>query len=115
MKTKYIIALIIILIAILFLYKQRENLDASGLSNEALQNIASVYNNQNMQVTNLKVTNDMNVSGKISVPKLCSPNGNYCVSMQDDGNLVVYDKDNKQKFGSIQAQQVIDKYNNGEL
>ena len=62
MKTEYILALILILIAILFLYKQRENLDASGLSNEALQNIAKVYGDKDGIVS----FNNMNVTGKIN-------------------------------------------------
>jgi hypothetical protein len=58
---KYIIALIVILIAILYLYKQQENLDASGLSNEALQNIASVYGNKDGTLTFNNVTNTRNL------------------------------------------------------
>ena len=63
-----IIILIIVLIAI-FLYNKNENLDAitPALSNEAIQNIASVYNTQNMQVTNLTATNLANIKdAKIS-------------------------------------------------
>ena len=113
-----IIIILLIIVVLLFLYNKQEKLDAtlnSPLSNEAIQNIASIYNNQNLQVTNLKVTNDISANGKITIPKLCSPNGTYCLSMQNDGNLVVYDKDLIPKFGSIQAQQAIDKYNSGQL
>jgi hypothetical protein len=62
---KYIIALIVILIAILFLYKQQENLDASGLSNEALQNIAKVYGDTSGTVTfnNVGITSKLDVNG----------------------------------------------------
>jgi hypothetical protein len=69
MKDKYIIIAILIIIAVLFLYNKQENIDSTipPLSNEAIQNIASVYNNQNMQVTNLKVTNDINTNNNINV------------------------------------------------
>ncbi len=69
MKDKYIIIAILIIIAVLFLYNKQENIDANGLplSNEAVQGIASVYNNQNMQVTNLTATNLANIKdAKIS-------------------------------------------------
>ena len=79
MKDKHIIIVILILIAILFLYKYQENITSDSgktLSDEALQTIASVYNTQNMIVTNLNATNqtllkdtkisgDLNVSGTI--------------------------------------------------
>jgi hypothetical protein len=59
--------IILLLLAILFLYNKQENLDTiPSLSNEAIQNIASVYNNQNMKVTNLKVTNNINTDGTIN-------------------------------------------------
>ena len=60
---------ILILIAILFLYNKQENAGNVGgtttpptLSNEAIQNIASVYNNQNMTVNNLNATGNINFS-----------------------------------------------------
>ena len=56
---KYYIIFAIIIIAIIFLYNQKENITSDSgktLSNEALQYIASVYNTQNMTVTNLNVT-----------------------------------------------------------
>ena len=65
--TKYVIVLIVVLLAILFLYNQKENLDASSLSNEALQNIASAYNTQNMSVTNLKVTGNLDVGTTFNI------------------------------------------------
>jgi len=91
LSTKYIIILILIIIAILFLYKKQENITTDSgktLSDEAIQTIASVYNTQNLTATNITAT------GKIN-GKLCSPNGNNCLIMQNDNNLVVYDKDNK--------------------
>jgi microcystin-dependent protein len=57
---KYVIIGIIILLALLFLYDKQENITSTDsgktLSDEALQNIASVYNTQNMTVTNLNIT-----------------------------------------------------------
>ena len=63
--TKYFIVIIVILLALLFLYKERENLDASGLSNEALQNIAKVYGDKDGTVTfnNVKITGNLDVNG----------------------------------------------------
>jgi len=66
---------LIILVVILFLYNKQENADSTAgsltLSNESIQNIASVYNNQNMKVTNLEVsnnikTNTLNATGNIN-------------------------------------------------
>ena len=107
------------MIAILFLYKYRENITTDSgktLSDEAVQSIASVYNNQNMTVTNLnasnqanlnnaKVTGNLNVSGTITgnlagnvtgnvTGSMQSPNGKYILRLHDDGNLVVYDTTN---------------------
>jgi uncharacterized ion transporter superfamily protein YfcC len=64
MKDQYIIIVILILIAVLFLYKYQENITSDSsktLSDEALQNIASVYNNKDMTITNLKVTGTFNM------------------------------------------------------
>ena len=112
MEFKYVLIIIIIILAILFLYNKQENIDSTNslqnLSNEAIQNIASVYNNQNLKATNIEAT------GKLT-GKICSPSGNFCLVMQNDGNLVVYDKDNKPKFATIQAQTVIDKFNAGTI
>jgi len=65
-KTHIIIILLILIIVMLInkLYNSRENITSTDsgktLSDEALQNIASVYNTQNMIVTNLKATGDIN-------------------------------------------------------
>jgi len=70
LSRKYIIINIIIIVALLFLYStndNQENLDStssSNLSNEAIQNIASVYNNQNMKVTNLEASGS--IKGKLT-------------------------------------------------
>ncbi len=119
MQTKYVLVIIIIILAILFLYNKQENLDATGipLSNEAIQNIASVYNNQNMQVTNLKVTNDINAIGNINASgtinagssltsnnifgSLTSPNKKYQINMQDNGDMAIYDVESKKNIWAV--------------
>ena len=55
---KRILIYILIIIFIYLLYKKQENLESTQipLSNEAIQNIASVYNNQDMRVTNMTAT-----------------------------------------------------------
>ena len=55
---KRILIYILIIIFIYLLYKKQENNVDSvvPLSNEAIQNIASVYNNQDMRVTNMTAT-----------------------------------------------------------
>ena len=60
-KSHIIIVLLIIIIIILVmnLYNKKENITSDSgktLSDEALQNIASVYNNKNLTVSNLTVT-----------------------------------------------------------
>jgi len=103
MLRKYIIIILIIFIALLFLYStndNQENLDTTSslnLSNEAIQNIASVYNNQNMQVTALNATNSL------TTPKIYSPNKKYSLAIQDDGNLVLYDISGNVKWDSMSA------------
>jgi microcystin-dependent protein len=54
--------LFIIVLVVINQYKQ-ENLDASGLSNEALQNIASVYGNKDKEVS----FNNVNVTGTLNL------------------------------------------------
>jgi len=55
--------IIILLVVIIFIiYNKQENLDASSLSNEALQNIAKVYGDKDGIVS----FNNMNVTGKIN-------------------------------------------------
>jgi hypothetical protein len=85
MKDKYIIIVILFLIAVLFLYNYQENITSDSgktLSDEALQNIASVYGNKDGTVTfnNVKITGNVN-----------SPTQKYNMKLQDDGNLCIYD------------------------
>lgn len=112
MKDKHIIIVILILIAVLFLYKYQENITSDSektLSNEALQSIASVYNTQNMIVTNLNATNQTNlkdtkISGNLDVSgsitgnvtgNLTSANGKYSLNISDDGKITLYNDSNK--------------------
>jgi hypothetical protein len=108
-----ILILILVIIGLYFLYEDQENLDSTSttqnLSNEAIQNIASIYNNQNMTVTNLTATNqanikdakmsgNLNVSGSITgnvTGKLTSPNGKYSLNISDDGKITLYNDSNK--------------------
>jgi hypothetical protein len=114
--------IILLLLAILFLYNNQENLDATipPLSNEAIQNIASVYNNQNMKISNLEATGIIkgkfngDVSGNLTgnligdvtgnligdvsgntKGNLLSPNGKYKLSIDDNGKLHVKNEQNK--------------------
>ena len=58
MKLKHVLIIILFILIVIFLYNKQEHLDATTppLSNEAIQNIASVYNNQNLVVTNMNAT-----------------------------------------------------------
>lgn len=70
MKLNTILLSILVILVIILIYQNQsnqENLDSIPLSNEAIQNIASVYNNQNMQVTNLKVTGSFNMIPRGSI------------------------------------------------
>ena len=113
MKDKYIIIAILFLIAILFFYRKQENITSTDsgktLSDEAVQNIASVYNTQNMIVTNLtttsqtnmkdaKISNNLNVSGTITGNVkgdinggMTDPTGKYRLSLEPNGTLLMFD------------------------
>ena len=71
MENIYVILILVIILIVIFINNRRENkenLDSTTppLSNEAIQNIASVYNNQNMTVTNLNTTGNLSVKGDIN-------------------------------------------------
>ena len=71
MENIYVILILVIILIVIFINNRRENkenLDPTTppLSNEAIQNIASVYNNQNMAVTNLNTTGNLSVKGDIN-------------------------------------------------
>ena len=100
------------MIAILFLYKYRENITTDSgktLSDEAVQSIASVYNNQNMTIDRL------NATSSITTPKITSPNGKYYLSVQDDGNLVLYDNSGNAKWDSVSAKNMQNNYEAGKI
>jgi microcystin-dependent protein len=70
MENLYVILILVIILLAIFIENNKENKDnkenldstqsSLNLSNEAIQNIASVYNTQNMVVTNLKASGDIN-------------------------------------------------------
>jgi hypothetical protein len=120
---QYVIIGLIIFLILLFLYDKKENITTESgktLSDEALQYIASVYNTQELIVTNLTATNNIkavninsnvignvtgNVTGNITgnvtgnvtgdtKGNLLSPNGKYKLSIDDDGKLHVKNNDN---------------------
>ena len=86
---KYIILLVIIIVVLAFYehYKQQNNKETMAgtlqsqepiqpslpLSNEALQNIASIYNNTNMATTNLTVTGKFAIGAEPSKDRDNSP------------------------------------------
>ncbi len=110
MDNKYVILILVIILFIVFItnkqtftQNKKESLDSTTsipvLSNEAIQSIASVYNNQNMQVTNLNATNNtnlntlnvknnMNVSGTILSSGNILSNNNINASGTISGNNI---------------------------
>lgn len=69
----YIILLIIsmeLLYLIMFGTKDYKIEGMTGENTEAISNIASLYNNQNMTVSNLNVTGKLTVAGKLTAPDL---------------------------------------------
>jgi H+/gluconate symporter-like permease len=63
-KNTNIILLILVLGALLFLYNKQENFTMTEQSNEAVQNIASVYADTSGTVS----FNNVNITGKIYSP-----------------------------------------------
>jgi len=70
MNNKYIVFFILAVIVIVFLWNKNEHLDATSLSNEAIQSIASVYNKDNLTATNINATGNLNVRGNLITPIL---------------------------------------------
>ena len=70
MNNKYTVFLILAIVVIVFLYilqnNKKEHLDATPLSNESIQNIASVYNKDNLTATNINATGNLQVKGNIT-------------------------------------------------
>ena len=83
---KYIIYIILLLIILYILINNQENADsvsgATSMSNEALQNIASVFNNQRLTVSNLTTTGTLTASD-------ITTNGNIRTTGNIIGNLSV--------------------------
>ena len=97
MKIEYkVIIFVVVIIAIfLFINNKSEHLDATvPLSNEAIQNIASVY----ADTKGTNAFNNITVTGKIK-----SPNGKFSFAMQDDGNLAIYDDTGKQVWSRMDS------------
>jgi hypothetical protein len=134
MNRHWIIICLIIIIILIIISSRFEHY----VSNESVQNLANLYNNQNLNVTNLQITDTANIKNKLDVcgsivcdgsgvfntinflkskslndisgsfssissvqivPTvkglvLTSPNGENKFAIQDDGNLVLYDKTN---------------------
>jgi len=69
MNLNKILLIVLVLLVIILIYQNQENLDSTtqNLSNEAIQNIASIYNNQNLIVSNLKVTGNFNMIPRGSI------------------------------------------------
>jgi hypothetical protein len=67
-----IILLLLILLAIIYYKQKKEHLT----NDEAIQAVASVYNNDNMTVTNLNVTSKLNVATNASINSLAASNLN---------------------------------------
>ena len=94
MKNTNIILLILVIVALLFLYRKQENFTMTEQSNEAVQNIASVYNNQNLQVTNITSTNQANlkdakISNNLNVDGISTLNNLNVLSITSLNNLNV--------------------------
>ena len=82
MKIVYILLILLAILVCLYvsnINNTRENMNSA----EAIQNVASVFNKNNMIVSNVKVTGDMNTSGNINTT------GNINTSGQIVGNLSI--------------------------
>ena len=112
MKTKHIIIGLAILLIILFFVQKKEHAGSTPpttttvppLSGEAVQNIAKVYADTNNEAvfnnikTTGKVTGDVtgNLTGNVTGNTL-SPNGQYYLSVDNNGTLSIRDKNNSNK------------------
>lgn len=92
-EIEYIIVILILVVIIVFntysisclenevnSLKKIEGFNNSDLSNEALANIASIYNNKNLTVTNLNVTGNLTVAGNSSVQGNTTTNGTASIT-----------------------------------
>lgn len=115
MKHKTLLLIILLLLFILWMCKNRqENSDMSGInlnisksitpqSNEAIQNVASIYANTNNQATfnNLKITGNINAANSSGQGKynglLCDPSNRYCLTVNKvngEYGIILYDTTN---------------------
>ncbi len=113
-----IIILIILIIGLIIIYKKQENLDSTTstpvLSNEAIQTIASVYNNQNMKVTNLEASGTItgNFEGSLSGDLIGNVTGDVSGNITSDNininaiNDIEVDKTPRYIWGINSAQQI---------
>lgn len=63
-------ALLVIIIYLVATYIRNTTEGMTDVSNEAIQNIAKVYNNENMKITNCDITKNLTVSGSVNfLPK----------------------------------------------
>ena len=97
MKTWVLLIILIFLVTITIYYRSEstenftENFaDVSGIStlsqisNEAISNIASVYNDKDMKLNKLQITQDLNVDGNAAV------RGSYIVAGKDKSEWVLH-------------------------
>ncbi len=116
MDKKIIILIFLILIIRLFiLYNKQENIDSTStslpLSNEAIQTISSVYNNQNFKATNIEATNTIkgkligDVSGNVTGNIIGNIIGN--VAGDISGNNITTNKINMNNTGFVMWNQQI--------
>jgi len=100
MKNKTIIFLVLVILALLFLYNTQENFTMTEQSNEAVQNIASVYANTSGTITvnnlnatgatnlnNLDVSGTVNVSGTMNVNSTITTNNLNASGLTNLNNL----------------------------
>jgi len=81
--TDYLILIVIILIFLVFTrILKNDDIDHFDMSNEAVQNVISVYNKDNMNVTNLNLSNSL----KVTV------DGKDVFSVDKDGNVNISGK-----------------------
>jgi hypothetical protein len=83
----YVILIILLFLSIFLNYKN--NLQIENMSNdEALQNVSTLYNTQNMKVSNLEITSNLTIGGDVTkVNKVYATNGIHIPSNGGWGNM----------------------------
>lgn len=97
--------------------KQENMTDISSINNEAIQNIASVYNNNNLAVTNLQVTGSAKLANPVlnDIPVTNKYTGSGPVIANDSSDynaLVISGKPNKDNIKQIIAMEDLTVGNN---